>query len=52
MAFLVITLIWRGLNVVGIGAMVVTPGVPVFYMSFYKASLLLFVAAIGTANCA
>jgi hypothetical protein len=50
-ASLVIAVVWRVLNGLGLGsAGLVIRGDSVYSMSFYKASLLLFVAAIATAN--
>jgi hypothetical protein len=52
-ASLVITLIWRGLNALHIGTpTTITTGQTVYYMSFYKASLLFFVGAIASASSA
>lgn len=46
---LVIALIWRALNAFGLWKpMAVTPGYTVYYMSFYKASLIFFVTTIAT----
>lgn len=48
---LVIAIVWRALNGLGLGsASLLIRGESVYSMSFYKASLLLFVAAIATAN--
>jgi hypothetical protein len=50
-ASLVIAVVWRALNGLGLGsAGLVIRGESVYSMSLYKASLLLFVAAIATAN--
>jgi hypothetical protein len=52
-ASLVIAVVWRGLNVFGLGLpMSLTRNEPIFSMTLYKASLLLFVAAIASANYA
>lgn len=52
-ASLVIALLWRGFNAFGVWIpTTITPGNTVYYMSFYKASLLFFVAAIASANYA
>jgi hypothetical protein len=52
-ACLVIALVWRGFNAFGLWLpMNVTPGHSVWYMSFYKASLLFFVTTIASANYA
>ena len=52
-ACLVIALLWRAFNALGIWLpATITPGNTVYYMSFYKASLLFFVAAIASANYA
>ena len=48
-ATLVIALIWRGLDAVGIRVPApASAGHTVYYMSFYKASLLFFVTTIAT----
>jgi hypothetical protein len=53
MASLVIAVVWKGLNAFGLGLpMLFTREQSVFYLTFYKASLLLFVAAIASANYA
>ena len=53
MASLVIAAVWKGLNAFGLGsATLLLRGQYVFSMTFYKASLLLFVAAIATASYA
>jgi hypothetical protein len=50
---LVIAVVWRALNGLGLGsASLLIRGESVYSMSFYKASLLLFVAAIASANYA
>jgi hypothetical protein len=50
-ASLVIAVVWRALNGLGLGSpMLLIRGESIYSMSFYKASLLLFVAAIATAN--
>ena len=52
-ATLVIALVWRAINALGLWLPIdVTPGHSVWYMSFYKASLLFFIAAIASANYA
>jgi hypothetical protein len=52
-ASLVIAVLWRALNVFGLGSgTLLLRGQYVFSMTFYKASLLLFVAAIATASYA
>jgi hypothetical protein len=52
-ATLVIALLWRALNAVGVWLpTTITPGNTVYYMSFYKASLLFFVTSIASANYA
>jgi hypothetical protein len=52
-ASLVIAVLWRGLNAFGLGSpTLLIQGQFVFSMTFYKASLLLFVAAIASANYA
>jgi hypothetical protein len=52
-ATLVIALLWRALNAFGVWLpTTVTPGNTVYYMSFYKASLLFFVTSIASANYA
>jgi hypothetical protein len=50
-ASLVIAVVWRALNALGLGSgMLLLRGQYVFSMTVYKASLLLFVAAIATVN--
>jgi hypothetical protein len=52
-ACLVIALLWRAFSALGMWLpATITPGNTVYYMSFYKASLLFFVAAIASANYA
>ena len=52
-ASLFIALIWRGLNAVGIGMPTgAIQGQTIYYMSFYKASLLFFIGAIASASYA
>jgi hypothetical protein len=52
-ASLVTALLWRALNALGLWLpLQIAPGQTVYYMSFYKASLLFFVAAIASANYA
>jgi hypothetical protein len=48
-ACLIVALVWRALNALGLWVpMQVSQGQTVYYMSFYKGSLLFFVAAIAT----
>jgi hypothetical protein len=50
---LVIAAVGKGLNMLGLRLpMPITWDQSIFYLTFYKASLLLFVAAIATANYA
>jgi len=50
---LVVALCWRAFNAVGLWLpLQISPGHTVYYMSFYKASLLFFVTAIASANYA
>ena len=52
-ASLVIALLWRSFNALGLWLpMQIREGQTVYYMSFYKASLLFFVAAIASASYA
>ena len=52
-ATLVIALLWRALNALGVWLpATITPGNTVYYMSFYKGSLLFLVTAIASANYA
>ena len=52
-ASLVIALLWRAFNALGLWLpTTITPGNTVYYMSFYKASLLFFVTSIASANYA
>ena len=52
-ASLVIAVLWKGLNAFGLGLpMLFTRDQSISYLTFYKASLLLFVAAIASANYA
>lgn len=52
-ASLVIAAVWKGLNALGLRLpMLLTRDQSVFYLTFYKASLLLFVAAIASASYA
>jgi hypothetical protein len=52
-ASLVIAAVWKALNALGLGLpMLFTRDQSIFYLTFYKASLLLFVAAIATASYA
>ncbi|HEY1472264.1 MAG TPA: hypothetical protein VGF61_24710 [Candidatus Acidoferrum sp.] len=52
-ASLVIALIWRALNGIGMGMLkAAVPGQTIYYMSFYKASLLFFVVLIASASYA
>jgi hypothetical protein len=51
MPCLVIALLWRVFNALGLWLpMRITEGETVYYMSFHKASLLFFVAAIASAS--
>jgi hypothetical protein len=53
MVSLVIALLWRAFNALGLWLpMYIREGETVHYMSFYKASLLFFVAAIASSNYA
>jgi hypothetical protein len=48
-ASLVIALLWRAFNALGLWLpMQLREGQTIYYMSFYKASLLFFVAAIAS----
>jgi hypothetical protein len=48
-ACLVITLIWRAVNALGFWLPLnVTPGHTIWYLSFFHASILFFVATIAT----
>lgn len=48
-ASLVVALLWRAFNALGLWLpMHIREGETVYYMSFYKASLLFFVAAIAS----
>jgi len=47
LACLIIAVVWRVLNVFGLA-----PGNSIFPLTFYKGSLLLFVAAIASASYA
>lgn len=48
---LVIAAVWKAFNALGLTLpMLFTKDQTIFYLTFYKASLLLFVAAIATAN--
>ena len=48
---LIIALLWRALNALGFWLpMYIKEGETVYYMSFYKASLLFFIAAIASSN--
>lgn len=50
---LVIALLWRVFNALGLWLpMYIKQGETVYYMSFYKASLLFFVAAIASSSYA
>ena len=50
-ASLIVALVWRLFNALGVWLpTIIIPGNTVYYMSFYKASLLFFVAAIASAN--
>jgi hypothetical protein len=50
---LVIALLWRAFNALGLWLPVqIREGETVYYMSFYKASLLFFIAAIASASYA
>lgn len=50
-ACLVIALVWRGINAFGIWLPPsTTPGYTIWYLSFFRGSLLFFVASIATAN--
>ncbi len=52
-ATLIVALLWRAFNALGLWLpMQISPGQTVYYMSFYKASLLFFVAAIASTCCA
>jgi hypothetical protein len=52
-ASLVIAAFWKGLNAFGLRLpMLFTRDQSIFYLTFYKASLLLFVAAIASASYA
>jgi hypothetical protein len=52
-ASLVVALLWRAFNALGLWLpFQISPGQTVYYMSFYKASLLFFVAAIASASYA
>ena len=52
-ASLVIAILWRAMNAFGLGSgTLLLRGQYVFSMTFYKASLLLLVAAIASANYA
>jgi hypothetical protein len=52
-ATLIVALLWRAFNALGMWLpMQISPGQTVYYMSFYKASLLFFVGAIASAGCA
>lgn len=52
-ACLVLALVWRGINALGVWVPTdITPGHSIWYMSFYKASLLFFVATIASSNYA
>jgi hypothetical protein len=46
-ASLIIAVVWKALSAFGLGS-----PMPFSYLTFYKASLLLFVAAIASANYA
>lgn len=48
-----VTLIWRGLNAMGVFVLEqIAAGQTIYYMSFYKAALLFFVTSIAAANYA
>ena len=47
-----IALLWRGMNFLGYGLRAIVPGQDVYYMSFYKAALILLLASIAAANYA
>jgi hypothetical protein len=50
-ASLVIAVVWRVVNALGLGSStLLIRGESVYSMTLYKASLLLFVAAVATAN--
>jgi len=52
-ASLIIALVWKALSAFGLGSpMLVIRDQSISYLTFYKASLLLFVAAIASANYA
>ncbi|MGH9714840.1 MAG: hypothetical protein ACRD5M_16220 [Candidatus Acidiferrales bacterium] len=52
-ASLVIALLWRAFNAVGMWLPKnIAPGNTIYYMSFYKAALIFFVAAIASASYA
>lgn len=50
---LLIALLWRAFNALGLWLpMYIREGETVYYMSFYKASLLFFIAAIASSHYA
>lgn len=52
-ACVVVALVWRTLNVFGLGMpYMMVPGQTVYYMSVYKAAFLLLLTSIAAANYA
>jgi hypothetical protein len=52
-ASLIVALLWRAFNALGLWLpMYIREGETVYYMSFYKASLLFFIAAIASSSYA
>ena len=52
-ASVMIAILWRALNFLGYGLPVaMSPGKDLYYMSFYKAALILLLASIAASNYA
>jgi hypothetical protein len=51
-ASLIIAVVWKALSAFGLGSPMLLRDQSISYLTFYKASLLLFVAAIASSNYA